>query len=209
MNDRIDLLKPTERRYQGPVSGRFIAFVSLLLILATTTLVVSYLIFTGLLQERQRVWAKESWAVMEPRYNTLIETRQILREVERLQTELDQWNAVRISWSYVLDEIRDITPANIQFTSIDFRDNLVPREEKPKPGKRVRLAREVELGISGNSHGPSSESLVIEFIAEMRQIGTTNKVFEVVTLNSMQRVSATENVRSFVITGLGRERELE
>lgn len=209
MTVRIDLLKPSERRYQGPVSGRFIAFITILFVLASILLIVSYMIFTGLIQKQQLAQSKESWSVMEPRYKNLLAIQETTEHITALQEELKTWRKSGIDWHIVLERMRKLVPENIQITRMSIEDELEELDDELEAGKRSQAHRRFLMRIRGVSHGRNSESEVIDFISNLRSVEYTNTVFQSVTLNSMQKEQATENAKSFEISCKGKKRNLQ
>lgn len=209
MSMRIDLLKNSEKRYQGPVSGRFIGFLSIFSVLATVLLIASYALFAMYLRKGQLEWARDSWEFLEPRYKNLIEVRNSTAEIENLLEELKGWSKSSLPTSGLLNEFQLRNPDNIQFLRLNLRDNMREPKEAPAEGEKIAAYRVCRLGINGLSHGDQSESAVIDLIADLRRIGDTNSFFSTVTLNAMQKEDMSATTRSFSISAEGRNREMK
>lgn len=208
MSVRIDLLKASERRYQGPVSGKFIGFITVLVILATIILVASYLAFTGLMQRRQLSWSKDAWSSLEPRYKRMLEIKEKTEHISSLQDDLKSWHENRLDWHILLDKIRDRVPPNVQVKSLSIQDSLKTEGDKVEAGERLDASRQFKMGLKGVSHGENGEAAVIELISELRNLKHEDNIFQTVSLNSMQREKTDGDTRSFTISGTGRERDL-
>lgn len=208
MNPRINLLKRSELRYQGPVSGRFIAFSSALLLLTSVLLFGSYILFVTYLQRGQLNWARESWGYLEPNYKNLMEIKSTTREIDNLLEELDGWSRSALSAHGLLDQVQNIVPANIQLTQMILRDGVLEPDTEPKKGQKVAAYRLLKMSLGGLSHSDESESAVIKLISDLNGIGGTNAVFSTVTLNSMQK-SKRSAARAFSISAVGKQRELK
>lgn len=209
MTARIDLLKNSEKRYQGPVSGRFIGFLSIFLLLATVLLTASYALFTMYLRKGQLDWARDSWKFLEPRYNNLIEVRNSNSEIDDLLKELKGWNTSALPTTDLLEEFQRITPENIQFTRLNLRDDMREPKGAPPEGEKIAAYRICRVGISGLSHGSKSESAVIDFISDLHRAGDTDAFFSAVTLNAMQKEDMSATIRSFSISAEGKHRDLK
>jgi len=209
MSMRIDLLKNSEKRYQGPVSGRFIGFLSIFSLLATVLLIASYVLFSMYLRKGQLEWARDSWDFLEPRYKNLIEIRKSTAEIENLLEELKGWSNSSLPASDLLSEFQLINPDTIQFLRLNLRDSIREPKGAPPEGEKVAAYRICRLSISGLSHGNQSESAVIDLIADLRQIADTNTFFNTVTLNAMQKEEVSATTRSFSISAEGSSREMK
>jgi hypothetical protein len=209
MNTSINLLKPSERRYQGPVSGKFIAFTSIFLALATIILISSYLLFTMYIQKGQLKWARESLAYLEPSYKNLVAVRNSTSEIDNLLKELSGWSHSSLEAERILDEIQEVVPEDVQLTNLSLRYAIGEPKTPPKEGEVVAAFRLLRMGLGGLSHGDTSESAVIDLISDLRGLGGTNAVFGTVTLNSMQKDRISGDARSFSISAEGTERELK
>jgi len=168
MNTRINLLKPTERRYQGPVSGKFIAFATIFLALSTIILLSSYLLFTMYIQKGQLKWARDSWAFLEPTYKNLVAVRNSSSEIDTLLQELSGWSSSSLEAETILDEIQAVVPKDVQLTNMSLRYSLGEPKTPPKEGEVVAAFRLLRMGLGVLSHGETSESAVIDLISDLR-----------------------------------------
>lgn len=204
MSIRVNLLKASERRYQGPVSGRFIGFVVIFTTLAASILFGYHLIYTGHQRRAELERARDFWSKLEPRHKEVLEIRSRSSDINKLHEELSVWEHSRTDWAALLTELQRATPATVQLTNLSASDAVVDRvdsDEKPDPYRILRLS------INGRSLGQTSESVVIRFINSMRELELDKEVFDTVTLNSMQSDRAMPNARTFAISARGEERD--
>ncbi len=204
MSVRVNLLKASERRYQGPVSGRFIVFLVVFTTLAATLLFGYHLIYTGYQRRAQLERARDFWSKLEPRHEEVMAIRARSSEINKLHEELNVWERSRTDWARLLDTLQSITPATVQMTNLSASDAVVDRvdsDENPDPFRILRLS------VNGRSLGQTSESVVIRLINSMRDMELDERVFESVTLNSMQSDRTTPNARTFAVSARGEERE--
>lgn len=220
MSLRVDLMRPAEYRYQGPVSRKFVALV------AGGVLAVSVLLYASLEWVQRANLAKEvaqlstAWNDMGPRYEVLKKQRAAYAHCEALQKELLPWNKTRVGWSDLLKELGAMVPESIQLTRLSVRCdwNMIKQiappskdPEKPSPQLPGLPARRYFLTLSGRAAGEAGGDEAVRMVNQLKQSAGYSAVFETVKLQNLLRDTQANDLadRSFSIEGVGPLRKLE
>ena len=115
---RVNLLKKSEQRYQGPVSRRFLWVSGI----ATPILALALLSTIKLLQHKAILEELEmkryEWTEIKPKLDRSAQMTQTLQNNRKILTLLENWEQSRIPIVELMSEIQDIVPMNMQFTRI-------------------------------------------------------------------------------------------
>jgi len=205
----IDLLKPSEHRFQGPASGKFLrvagaGFLLLLGVLGATHVWTS---LESLRQEFQRATA--TWEDLQPRQARVLEVQKTAEEMEKLINEAGEWASTRLEWSRILEQVQDVTSATTQITRMEIRDHL----EEPAPPANQKTSppplRYFRMTLSGRIYGARAEEQVGMLISALREYTLDGQtVFQSLELQTWQEDRSAE-AHSFVILTRGTERVLK
>lgn len=189
MTVRVDLLKPSEFRRQGAVSGAFIVRVSIASILAFGGL-FALLAFVRFRIARQDLLAcREIWKMREPLYNQIMDMKQDLATEKKIQQELVGWEDVRIDWEPALLGLQGIVPSTMQLRRLNVRGEQNFRREKVPDGEgEVEVpVRRFFLVVEGKATGDKAEDLVVQFVRAMGKEPVFAPILESIKLQSLQR----------------------
>ncbi len=201
MSTRINLLKDSEYRRQGAVSGAFI--------LRTTILsVVSFGLLFGLLSgtrfrvaQQDLLASQEIWALRAPMYDQIMAMKQDLAMEKKLRQELKGWQTGRILWTQPLEELRKVVPPTMQLRRLDIRGDLevqqsvvnveteagagaAPAQTEQIQGKPMR---KYSINLDGKASGQMAETVVVQFVRMLPQDPVFAPIFKSVKLQSLQR----------------------
>ena len=188
MRYTIDLLKESERRYEGPVSTRFLLVTGAGFGLSVIALVVAYFIFQGMIIRAQLERYRASWEQMEPRYIEITALRDMVQEAERIRQELEGWVRSGESWHRILLHIQREIPPSIQLVRLDGRDP-VEAPTRPQRGEATPdPVRRTQILLSGRVVGAGGEGQVTRFIRALLDTDDEKAPsFRTASLVSMQR----------------------
>ncbi len=188
MRYTIDLLKEGERRYEGPVSTRFLLVTGAGFGLSVIALVVAYCIFQGMVIRAQLERYRASWDQMEPRYIELTALRNTVQKAERIREEIEGWGRSGESWHRILLHIQREIPPSIQITRLAGRDP-VEFPTRPQRGEPIPdPVRRTQILLSGRVVGAGGEEQVTLFIRALLDTADEKAPsFRTVSLVSMQR----------------------
>jgi hypothetical protein len=205
----IDLLNPSEHRFQGPASGRFLLGAAAGTLLLLGALGAMHLL-TSLDSLRQE-WERSSaiWEELQPRQNRLQEVQKASQEMEKLINEAGEWASTRLDWSRILDHVQDVTSDTTQITRMEIRDHLeepaAPADSKERPPP----LRYFRMSLSGRIYGARGEEQVGMLISALRDFTMDDvPVFKTLELQTWQE-DRSADAHSFVIVTRGTERVLE
>ncbi len=222
MNLRVNLLRPEEQRYQGPVSLRFAITVGGI----TLGCILLILLLVGLHSyisvRRDLNASRTGWQKIESRFNDVTAKQKAEGENQQLLNELKKWNKQRVAWTPLLKELQDIAPASVQFTRLmvrsDWSFQKVPGpttsdgKEIPQP---MTPTRRYFISLEGRAAGDLADQVVVDFERTWRQSAGYQPLFESVKLQRLVRdaVGSAERQaqadRLFLIEGEFRARKLE
>jgi hypothetical protein len=149
MKLRVNLLKDAEKRYQGPVSIRFllrtggIGVGALLLIYAVLAIQGQYML------RRNLKAAQEEWTRIGPRYEEITKRQAVLNSYKTLLDELNQWGATNADAQLhrMLLQLQKQIPPSVQLLKVDVSSDWVfvkpePPKPPPKPAKGEKKPKE-------------------------------------------------------------------
>ena len=225
MSIRVNLLKPSEARRQGLVGVKFAIHVfigtaaSILCIVGTLT----YIRYETASKDLEA--ARNIWEIREPMYNRLLKMKEDLATEKKFQQELRGWQASRIEWTPLLDELRAICPPTVQLRRLGIRGEFTIKKSpvvapaegeegtvKPAAPSLGMATRSYTITIEGKAAGAMAEGVVVQFV----RVFGTNPLFAPLfesppELNSLQRDMARDNeqpIRNFNIGGVTKKREM-
>jgi len=196
---RVNLLKKSERRYQGAVSKRFI----LLSLVIAPVLVVGVLGMIKTIQYRSMhsnlISNREIWQDLEPRLSLYKDEMKGLQANQNLMAYFENWEQSQASMKGLLEDVQQTVPADIQFKRMSIRNN----KELSLFKKPEEAILDYEMVIDGVSQGANSEYNVIELRKNLLQSDTVTDVFDSINLASMRKRPGTTdlNLREFRLEG--------
>lgn len=196
---RVNLLKKSERRYQGAVSRRFILISAVVTPILFIALVsgVKLVQFGGL--QRDLKGSRQIWEDLRPQIEHYTEQRRDLTAKMQSLELVNAWKASQVPMVEMLSSIQSAVPDNIQFTRLSIRSEL--KVSSYKEAKALGLP--FNLVIQGLSQGDDAESGVIGFRKELLKQDILATTFSTINLDSLRRRSGTsgELTREFNLIG--------
>ena len=221
MSLRVDLMRESEYRYQGPVSRKFATLSVGGVVLAALLLWLAIMIQHGAALNRERAQLEGEWNNIEPRFKAIKQKRVGLVACQGMMKELKPWSDTRVDWAGRLDELNKMVPPSIQITHLSMRAEWViiklpaPPVEDPnapaKPAPPAIPARRFYLSISGRAAGDAGGDDAVQMVNRLKNSGGYGSVFEIVKLQHLLRDTQPNDIadRSFSIEGLAAPRRLE
>ena len=208
----LDMLREHERRYEGPVSMRFLAGVGMGAVAAALLLVMAYflLVESMLLGERTRLQA--TWDDMQTRYAATRALQQQLAAAERYAEEIDGWERSRSPADRVLLHLQREIPASVQLVRLEWRDAIEPPPRAADRGTEGDPMRRLSVFLSGRVTGAAGEDTVTRLIRRLQEPDDPDApVFRTATLVSLQRDGriANDHVSVFDLDIAGFPREIK
>ena len=205
----IDLLKPSERRFQGAAGGKFllVAGAGFLLLLSLLGAIHLWTSVESLRQELQR--AESAWEDLQPRQARLLEIKKASEEMEKLINEAGEWASTRMEWSRILDHVQDVTSATTQITRMEIKDDLREPAAPPNTKKSPPPLRFFTMKLSVRIYDARAVMQAGMLISALRDYTIDGQtVFQSLELQNVQ-VGGHADVQSFVIDARGTERVLK
>lgn len=206
---RLDFLQDSEKRYQGPVSGRFLAIATTGTLLAALLMVSAHLFFRHRLTKREIASRRAAMERTRPRVDRVREMQAETGRLRQANTEKAGWGKTRIEWSEALRQLQGATPESVQLLQWDLRDELsAPRRASPaQPFEPRRVFR---VRVTGLAEGEQADETVADLIQAMRRFSAGGApLFQDVKLLSIQADrTAGRPVSRFDLEATGRERPL-
>lgn len=220
MNARVNLLRESEYRRQGAVSNAFILRMSVVSVLAFTTLFAAIFAVRFQIAHRDLMAARQIWAMREPIYTQVQSMKQDLALMKKLNQELNGWEEARTDWVPVLDEIARLMPPTAQLrrfnvrgeTEIKAGGSAAPalvgglgdvQAAAAKPVASAGLpGRRYYLTFDGKASGDMAEAVVVQFVRTLGRSEVLSPILDAIKLASLQREAAVEGGeadRRFVI----------
>ncbi len=201
MTVRVNLLRSTEFRRQGAVSGAFVLRTSVGSILAFITLFSLLGAVQYRIARQDLLACREIWRMREPLYDQLQAMKEDLATERKVQQELRGWSASRLEWFDPLLDLQKIVPASLQFRHMAIRGELNIRQPQSAPagseGGEVAAApasaampiRRFNLNLAGRATGRMAEDVVVQFVREIGKAELLKSFLESIKLQSLQRDS--------------------
>lgn len=205
---RVNLLKKSERRYQGAVSRRFM----LVSIVVTPILFIAILSGVKLIQyggvKADLKSSEEIWDALEPRLAAARSQQKGLNTNRQVIELIRGWQSTRISMEALMLDIQEAIPENVQLTRVSIRSEL-----------KTSVYREIDelklvykLSLQGVSQGEQAETSVIRLRRDLLKKEHLSDIFGSIKLSSMRKREKVggEKMREFSFEGLaaGNEEEL-
>ncbi len=198
---RVNLLKKSERRYQGVVSMRFI-YVGIVV-----TPVLSIAILSGIklfqynqVQSELR-GSRTVWANMEPRLKLFKDEQRSLSSNRKALKLFEGWTNSQVSFVELLSDIQGTVPQEIQFTRLSIRAGATASVYTDPE----TLGLDYTLLIEGVSQGRRAEDEVIKLHKDLLETQGVSAAFESINLASMRKRKGSKgvNLREFRLEGQG------
>ncbi len=200
---RVNLLKKSERRYQGTVSRRFM----LISIVVTPILFIAVLSGVKLIQysgvQADLKASRGIWSALKPRLAVASDQQRGLKTNRQVIGLINGWQDSKVSLEGLLLDIQKAIPENIQLTRIAIRS-----EVKTSVYHDVdELKLDCRLVLQGVSQGAQAEYAVINLRRNLLDREHLSATFDAVKLTSMRKRTgqSDENMREFSLEGLGTE----
>lgn len=196
MSARVNLLKDTEYRRQGMVSGTFLMRVSLAAIVCFSLLFGALGAFRYREARRQLAAARKIWAIREPLYRKILAMKQDVATYRKLNQELSGWAGSRVTWHPPLKVLQQIVHPSMQLRRLNIRGETeirVPRGTTSATAKAQPLSnpiRQFFLTIEGRASGYLAEDVVLQFDASIRRAPSFREILETVRLQRLQSETA-------------------
>lgn len=192
MNLRVNLIQPTELRYQGAVSRSFLLRATLIT-LASLAGIAAMLFILQMNATRQTLTrSRERWLQIEPVFKNIQAMQEELVHDRALQKELGGWSRSRLDWYLPLLEIQRLVPSNIQLIRMNVWSSLALDKSKKLPAKaaaepEIMPVRTFKVGIDGRAVGEAGNEAVVQFVSTIKEAGWLSNVFETVNLQGVRR----------------------
>ncbi len=201
---RMDLLKPSERRYQGPARGKFLLGAAAGAAVMIVILVAAYHFVSLGYARTDHGRTLSIWEGLEPRKKQLVKVQNVAAEMGELLDELNEWANSRLEWNRILNKVQMVIPEAVQLVRMEIRDHL----EEPANAEAPR--RFFRMTLSGVIFGAKAEEQVGALIASLRDINMDDQaIFKSLELRSWQEDGRGDQAHSFMIHAIGEERLLE
>ncbi len=221
MRLRVDLMRETEFRYQGPVSKKFAGGAVGGFVGAVVLLWLAFAIEQEFTLRRDMARLNTDWQNIEGRYKAIKEKRANYAMCLAYQKELQPWGKTRANWADQFDELAQMIPPTIQLTRLSVRtdweiikppptpvtDPNAPTPPQP-PGQP---ARRYWLSIQGRAAGEAGGDDAVQMVKNIKSSRNFSAVFETIRLQHMLRdTQPTDKAdRSFSIEGQAEPRKME
>lgn len=202
---RVNLLKRSERRYQGAVSRRF----TLVSLIITPILFIAVISGVKLIQyssvQSDLKASREIWHTLEPRLAVAREQQRGLKDNRQALDLIHGWQESQVSMQGLLLDVQQSIPENVQLTRISIRSAV-----------KASIYRDVDelnliyrLVLQGVSQGEQAEDAVINLRRSLLNRENLSAIFDSVKLISMRKRWGLdgENIREFSLEGLASEVE--
>ncbi len=204
---RVNLLKKSERRYQGVVSRRFI-FVSMVV---TPIFLIAILSGIKLVQyngvQANLKASREIWADLEPQLERFQNQQRGLNTNRQAIDLIQGWRNSQVSMEGLLLDIQQTIPEQIQLTRVSVRSEIKTSVYRNKD----ELDLDYRLVLQGVSQGAQAEGMVINLRKNLLKKEHLTATFDSVKLTSMRKREgrAGENMREFSLEGMGLQGEAQ
>jgi hypothetical protein len=196
---RVNLIKKSERRYQGAVSRKFL-LVSLVL---TPAFLVAILGGVKLIQytsvRKELASSEELWATKKPRLDLFYQEQSRLQENEKMLAMVVAWEASQVELVELFGDLQRKVPVTVQLTRASLKGE-VKRDVFTEAGQ---LGIKYSLTVQGLSHGEEAEAVVFDFRQNLQGTATLGEVFPSLQLVTMRKRTSNvgENIREFIFEG--------
>ena len=202
---RVNLLKKSERRYQGAVSRRFM----LVSIVVTPILFIAVLSGVKLIQyggvQVDLKASREIWSSLEPKLAVALDQQRGLKTNRQALSLINGWKDSQVSMEALLLDIQEAIPENVRLTRVSIRSEVKASLYRDAE----ELGLDYRLALQGVSQGEQAEDTVINLRRDLLKKEHLSAIFDSVKLISMRKRSGAdgENMREFSFEGLGAEVE--
>ena len=222
MSLRVNLMRESEYRYQGPVSRKFVLRASIITAATAVFLLLTVSVHQQISLSRNLKTTREDWQSIEKRFKEATVLRDKLTAHQTILNELGKWEKSRPNWTRALENLQGIVPSTIQLTKLSVRGEwqfIQPPARPPKEGDTTEQkpppmvpARRITLNLEGKASGELADETVIQFVKTIRESAELNPMLESVKLQRLLREASMVDVqadRVFEIQGEFFLRKLE
>lgn len=220
MNLRVNLLKPAEYRYQGPVSKRFVIRASIISGCSFAALFLIVTVERNIALRANLRSAKAEWDKIGTHYSEVKLKQQDLAATQALLKELAGWNKTRVEWNRMLVNAQHIVPTTIQLNKLAVRGEWefvkqTPLETPggaPPPEVAPMPALMFHMQLEGKAVGETADDTVVQFARTIREEPDFQKIFETMRLQRFLRENVNsdeDSGRVFEIEGVSFARKME
>ena len=216
MNLRIDLLKESERRYQGAVSRAFVAkMVGIVALIGVALIGVTSWIKYRMTMNSVAV-AEEQWRQIETAFEQVRKMKDDMGANDNMYQQLKGWNVSRLEWHALLEDLQRMVPLNVQLTKLSVSSStttITPdTKENPEADNTPRDVRTSRLRMDGKAIGDKSDKTVLDFAETLRESKGFGSVWDSINLKKMQRArfssGLSEPTSVFTIEALSKPMEM-
>ncbi len=196
---RVNLLKKSEKRYQGTVSRRF----TLVSMVVTPVLLIAILGGVKLIQyggvQSSLRSSQKIWDSLEPRLALAQEQQRGLKANREAIALINGWKDSQVSMEGLLLDIQNVIPENIQLMRVSIRSEV--KTSVYRNGDELGL--DYRLALQGVSQGAQAENSVISLRKDLLTKEHLSAIFDSVRLVSMRKHQGKdgENMRQFSFEG--------
>ncbi len=202
---RVNLLKKSERRYQGAVSRRFM----LVSIVVTPILFIALLSGVKLIQyggvQADLKASREIWKTLEPKLAVALDRQRGLKTNRQALSLINGWKDSQVSMEGLLLDVQEVIPENVRLMRVSIRSEVTASLYRDAD----ELDLDYRLALQGVSQGEQAEDTVMNLRRDLLKKEHLSAIFDSVKLISMRKRSGAdgENMREFSFEGLGAEVE--
>jgi len=203
---KVNLIRKSEIRYQGAVSGRF-----LLVCLVVTPIILIAMLSGIKLMQYSEIQTnlknnRELWTKLKPQLMAFYREKRGYETNQKVLMLIDAWNRSKIPWEDILRQIQMRIPLTIQITRLSIRGETGSGEYTSVGELNIHY----DLEIAGLAQGENAESDVIILRRKLLQNETLASVFDSIKLASMRKKPGTDTapVREFKLQGTGKSGDI-
>ena len=200
---RVNLLKKSERRYQGAVSQRFLfsSIVSAPVLLVILVGVVLFVQYNGLKSNLES--AREELNILNPQLALYVKEDGGLVANRKLLDLVDEWKKTQGSFSTLMKDVQGTVPETIQFTRISLHNEL----KSAVYTDVTEIKPSYNLVVEGLSQGDRAVNEVTRLRKDLMGCTQVAAIFDSIKLASMRKRGGTDDVdqREFRLEGAALE----
>lgn len=196
---RVNLLKKSERRYQGAVSQRFLLGGAIVVPVLFVVLVgmIQFVQYGNLKTELQS--NREILEKLEPRLALHREKGKSLTSNRQVLDLLEGWEKSQASYPALMRDIQGVVPESIQFTRLSVRSDF----KSSVYASVADLMPTYSLVIEGISQGEGAVNETTRLRENLMESTKISRVFDSVSLISMRKLGGDTDIdrREFRLEG--------
>lgn len=189
---RVNLMKSSEFRHQGAVSGAFALRVTIFAVILYGAVFGALGFVRYEIARRDVIVAREIWKIREPLYNNVQAVKHDLAEIKKVEQELDGWKAARVSWSEKLLAVQMVVPSAVQLRRLSIRGDQELVKEKGMSTAVGIPARRYLIDIDGKIVSEDANVYVNKFIKGIEIASSYSNLLQTLTLQELKRGPRTD-----------------